>query len=60
MGPITWVQHEINVVDCVAVGENKETGSELSGVQSEEGILVMAWPGLARNNCWGIVVLESD
>ena len=41
-------------------GEDKESGSELSGVQSEEGILVMAWPGLARNNCWGIVVLESD
>ena len=38
-------------------GEDKEAGS---GVQSEEGILVMAWPGLARNNCWGIVVLESD
>ena len=50
MGPITWVQHEINVVDCVLVGENKEAASE-EGIFSD---------GMARNNCWGIVVLESD
>ena len=46
MEPITWVCREINVVDfCSALGENKEAGSELSGVQSVEGILVMAWQG---------------
>ena len=46
MEPITWVWREINVVDfCSAVGENKEAGSELSGGQCEEGILVMGWRG---------------
>ena len=44
MEPITWVEHEINLVDfCSALGDNKEAGSQLSGVQSEAGVLVMAW-----------------
>ena len=44
MEPITWVEHEIKVVDfCSALGEDKEAGSELSGGQSEAGVLVMAW-----------------
>ena len=62
MEPITWVEHEIKVVDfCSALGEDKEAGSELSGGQSEAGVLVMAWRRLwLWNNCWGIVVLESD